>query len=197
MSEERGAGSETVFSLKRIRKGARGAVVGRGSRNHLRLAGWAIHLLSTSMATIYETLRADIITAMKARDSTTTTALRTADAAIKRAAMDANKEIEDAMVIATIRKAVKNLADAKLEFEKGGRADLVAANEVEIRILEKYLPAGLDAARVDTLIAEAIQETGAQSKKDMGKVIGALKKRPEAGLIDFGAVSKLVQAKLP
>lgn len=149
------------------------------------------------MATIYETLRADIITAMKARDATTTTALRTADAAIKRAAMDSNKEIDNPLVIATIRKAVKNLADAKTEFEKGGRQDLVAANEVEIRTLEKYLPQGLEPARIDALIAEAIQETGAQSKKDMGKVIGALKKRPEAALIDFGAVSKVVQAKLP
>lgn len=149
------------------------------------------------MATLYDTLRADIVTAMKARDTTTTTALRTADAAIKRAAMDANKEIDDAMVIATIRKGVKNLADAKTEFEKGGRADLVAANEAEIKILEKYLPQGLDPAKVDALITEAIQETGAQSKKDMGKVIGALKKRPEAGLIDFAAVSKAVQARLP
>jgi hypothetical protein len=149
------------------------------------------------MPTIYETLRADIVTAMKARDSTTLTALRTADAAIKRTALDANKEIDDAMVIATIRKAVKNLTDARVEFERGGRADLVAANDAEIRILEKYLPAGLDEGRVDALIAEAIQETGAQSKKDMGKVIGALKKRPEAALIDFGTVSKKVQAKLP
>jgi uncharacterized protein YqeY len=149
------------------------------------------------MPTIHETLRADIVTAMKARDSTTLTALRTADAAIKRTALDANKEIDDAMVIATIRKAVKNLTDARAEFERGGRADLVAANDAEIRILEKYLPAGLDAGRVDALIAEAILETGAQSKKDMGKVIGALKKRPEAALIDFGAVSKKVQAKLP
>lgn len=149
------------------------------------------------MASIYETLRADIVTAMKARDATTTTALRTADAAIKRAAMDANKEIDDALTIATLRKAVKNLSDAKAEFEKGGRADLVAANDAEIKVLEKYLPQGLDQAKVEALIAEAIQETGAQSKKDMGKVIGALKKRPEAASIDFGAVSKLVQAKLP
>ena len=149
------------------------------------------------MPTIYETLRADIVTAMKARDAATTTALRTADAAIKRAAMDANKEIDDPLVVATLRKAVKNLADAKTEFEKGGRADLVAANEAEIRVLEKYLPQGLDAARLDALIAEAIQETGAQSKKDMGKVIGALKKRPEAAVIDFGTVSKLVQGRLP
>ena len=149
------------------------------------------------MPTIYETLRADIIVAMKARDSATTLALRTADAAIKRAAMDTNKEIDDALSLATLRKAVKNLADAKVEFAQGGRADLVAANEAEIRILEKYLPAGLDAARLEALIAEAIRETGAQSKKEMGKVIAALKKRPEAGLIDFGAASKLVQAKLP
>jgi uncharacterized protein YqeY len=149
------------------------------------------------MATIYETLRADIITAMKARDQVATTALRTADAMVKRAAMDLNKEIDDALVVTTLRKAVKNLADACLEFEKGGRADLVAANKTEIALLEKYLPKGLDAAKVEALVVEVIASTGAQSKKEMGKVIAALKQRPEAGLLDFGAVSKLVQAKLP
>lgn len=149
------------------------------------------------MASIYETLRADIIAAMKARDSVTLLALRTADAAIKRAAMDANKELDDALALATLRKAVKNLADAKVEFEKGGRADLVAANEAEIRTLEKYLPKGIEGAQLEALIVAVIAETGAQSKKEMGKVIGALKKRPEAALIDFGVVSKLVQSKLP
>jgi len=149
------------------------------------------------MATLYETLRADIIVAMKARDSVTTTALRTADAGIKRAAMDTNKEIDDTLVLATLRKAVKNLTDANGEFAKGGRTDLIAANEVEIKVLSKYLPAGLDAAKLEALITEVIAATGAQSKKEMGKVIGALKQRPEAPLIDFGAVSKLVQAKLP
>lgn len=149
------------------------------------------------MATTYDTLRADIIIAMKARDTATTTALRTADAAIKRAAMDANKDIDEALVIATIRKAVKNLSDARAEFEKGGRADLVAANDAEIRILEKYLPKALDPAKLDALITAAIAETGAASKKEMGKVISALKKHPDAALIDFGAVSKLVQARLP
>src|SRR3954465_10296790 len=132
------------------------------------------------MPTLYETLRADIVTAMKARDASTVTALRTADAGIKRAAMDANKEIDDPLVIATLRKAVKNLVDAKAEFEKGGRADLVAANDTEIRVLEKYLPQALEPAKLDALIAEAIQQTGAQSKKEMGKVIAALKQRPEA-----------------
>lgn len=149
------------------------------------------------MATLYERLRADILTAVKARDSGTALILRTADAAIQRASLDQNKPIDDALVTATLRKAVKNLNDAKAEFAKGGRADLVSANEHEAGVLEKYLPAGLDAARVEALVAAAIQETGAASKKDMGRVIGALKKHPDAGLLDFAAVSKLIQAKLP
>ena len=147
--------------------------------------------------TTYETLRADIITALKARDTATATALRTMDAAIQRAALDAGKPIEETLVIAAFRKAVKNLTDARAEFERGGRADLVAANTKEIAILAKYLPQGLDAARLEALIAEVIALTGATSKKEMGKVIGALKQRPEAALIDFGAASKLIQAKLP
>ena len=149
------------------------------------------------MPSLYETLRADIVTAMKARDAATTQSLRTADAAIKRAEMDTNKPIDDALVIVTLRKAVKNLTDAKAEFARGGRADLVAANEAEIRLLEKYLPQGLDPAKLEALVVEVIAATGAQSKKEMGKVIGALKQRPEAPLLDFGVVSKLVQAKLP
>ena len=149
------------------------------------------------MPTTYETLRADIVAAMKAKDSARATMLRTADAAVQRAAMDQNKAIDEALVVATLRKAVKNLQDAITEFEKGGRADLVAANRAEIAVLEKYLPAGLDAAKLEALVAEVIAATGAASKKEMGKVIAALKQRPEAGLIDFGAASKLVQAKLP
>jgi uncharacterized protein len=149
------------------------------------------------MASIYETLRADIITAMKARDSGTATALRTADAAIQRASMDLGKPIDDALTTTTLRKAVKNLVDAKEEFAKGGRTDLVTANEVEIRVLEKYLPRAMAPAELEAIVVDAIKQTGALSKKEMGKVIGLLKQRPDAGLMDFGAVSKLVQSKLP
>ncbi len=149
------------------------------------------------MPTLYETFRADIVAAMKSGDKVAVLALRTADAAIQRSSMDLAKPIDDALVATVLRKSIKNLADANAEFEKGGRKDLVAANEGEIRILEKYLPKGLDPARVEALVADAIRESGALSRKEMGKVIGALKKLPEAALIDFGAVSKLIQAKLP
>ncbi|HEX2099256.1 MAG TPA: GatB/YqeY domain-containing protein, partial [Candidatus Synoicihabitans sp.] len=123
--------------------------------------------------------------------------LRTTDAAIQRASLDANKPIDEALVTATLRKVVKNLSDAKAEFEKGGRADLAAANTAELAILEKYLPQGLDPAKLETIVVEVIQTTGATSKKEMGKVMAALKQRPEAALIDFGAASKVIQAKLP
>lgn len=148
------------------------------------------------MSAIYAQLRADIITAMKARDSAVTTALRTADAAVKRAAMDGNQEIDDALVVATMRKGVKNLADAREEFAKAGRTDLVAANDFEIKLLEKYLPQGLSAERLEALVNEVIASTRATTKKEMGKVMGALKQHPQAGVIDFGAASKLIQGKL-
>ena len=148
------------------------------------------------MATTYETIRSDIIIAMKARDGVTATILRTADAAIQRASMDTNQPIEEDLVIASLRKGVKNLKDANVEFTRGGRADLVATNDIEIGVLSKYLPQGIEGEKLEALILAAIAETGAQSKKEMGKVIGALKKLPEAGLIDFGAVSKSIQLKL-
>jgi uncharacterized protein len=148
------------------------------------------------MSTLYRSLRADIITAVKARDSGTSTALRTADAAVQRAAMDTNVEIDDALVLATLRKAVKNMNDANTEFAKAGRDDLVQANNVEIAILEKYLPAQIAGEKLEAIVVEAIAQTGAVSKREMGKVMAVLKARPDAELIDFGAVSKLVQSKL-
>jgi len=151
---------------------------------------------TAGMSSTYERLRADIILAMKARDSKTALILRTCDAAIQRASMDLGKPIDDALVTTTVRKSVKNLADAKVEFEKGGRTDLAEANAAEMTVLEKYLPKGLDPAQVEGLVSEAIRSTGATTKKEMGKVIAALKLHPDAGSMDFGAVSKLVQSRL-
>lgn len=144
----------------------------------------------------YETLRADIVAAMKARDSAKATALRTADAAIQRAAMDSNAEINDELVIATLRKAVKNLSDANADFAKAGRNDLVEQNTYEIGLLEVYLPAQITGEKLEAIVAEAITSTGATSRAQMGQVMGALKRHPQADLIDFGAASKLVQGRL-
>lgn len=148
------------------------------------------------MSSIYQQLRADIIAAMKARDSEKATGLRSADAAIQRVSMDSNVEIDDALVVTTLRKTVKNLRDANADFAKAGRDDLVTKNEQEIGWLEVYLPAQITGEKLEALIAEAMAATGATTKREMGKVMGQLKQHPDAGLIDFGAASKLIQSRL-
>lgn len=158
-------------------------------------AGGRVGMLS-AMSEIYTRLRADIVVAMKARDSARATILRTNDAAIQRAAMDVNAAIDDALVVATLRKAIKNLTAANEDFAQGGRADLIATNDVEIAVIEGYLPAQIDRAKLEAIVVEVIAATGATTKRDMGKVMGALKQRADAGQLDFGAVSKLLQAKL-
>jgi hypothetical protein len=148
------------------------------------------------MSSIYQQLRADIIAAMKARDSEKATGLRSADAAIQRVSMDSNVEIDDALVVTTLRKTVKNLRDANADFAKAGRDDLVTKNEQEIGWLEVYLPAQITGEKLEALVAEAMAATGATTKREMGKVMGQLKQHPDAGLIDFGAASKLIQSRL-
>lgn len=150
----------------------------------------------STMSTLYSSLRADIITAVKARDSVTSTALRTADAGVQRASMDTGAEIDDALVLAIMRKAVKNMVDANKEFSKAGREDLVDTNKIEIAILEKYLPAQIAGDQLAAIVDEAVAQSGAESKREMGKVMGILKSRKDAELIDFGAVSRLLQTKL-
>jgi uncharacterized protein YqeY len=110
--------------------------------------------------------------------------------------MDQGKPIDEGLVMTTLRKAVKNLSDARDEFAKAGRTDLVEANSTEIILLEAYLPKGLDAAQTEALVAEVLLATGATTKKDMGRVMGALKQHPSAGQLDFAVVSRLLQSKL-
>lgn len=148
------------------------------------------------MASIYETLREDIKTAMKARDMDAVTALRSVDSAIKKIAIDDDREIDDDLVISVLRKSIKSLKGANEQFAQGGRADLVEANNKEIALLDKYLPQQIEGDALEAIVNEAIEQSRAQSKKEMGQVMGILKHRPDAALINFGEVSQLIQGKL-
>lgn len=153
-------------------------------------------LIVAYMATIYETLREDVKGAMKARDAGAVTALRSVDSEIKKIAIDDNREIDDDLVISVLRKSIKSLKGANEQFAQGGRADLIAANDKEIALLDKYLPQQIEGDALLAIVDEAIVQGGAQSKKEMGKVMGVLKRRPDAALINFGEASKLIQGKL-
>jgi uncharacterized protein YqeY len=116
-------------------------------------------------------------------------------AAIKQVEVDSRTELDDAAVLGVLDKMVKQRRDSVEQFTKGGSEDLAAIERAEIEVLESYLPAKMDDAELDALIDEVIATTGAESIRDMGKVMGAIKSRA-AGRADMGAVGSRVKARL-
>ena len=142
-----------------------------------------------------DSIRADMITAMKAKETVRLGTIRMLLAAIKQREIDEQITLDDAAVLAVVNKMIKQRRDSIEQFTKGGRQDLVDIESAEITILEKYLPEQLSEAEVATAVDKALADTGASSMKDMGKVMGILKPAL-TGKADMGAVSKLIKAKL-
>lgn len=137
----------------------------------------------------------DVKTAMKARAAARLSTLRMLTAAMKQKEVDERVELDDAAVLAIVEKLIKQRREAISQFEAGGRADLAAAERAEIEVLSAYLPAPLSEAEVDAAIVGALVEAGAQTAKDMGRVMALLKPRL-AGRADFAQVSARVKARL-
>ena len=142
-----------------------------------------------------DTITEDMKSAMKAGDKDRLKIVRLIRAAIKQVEVDTRNELDDAAVLGVLDKMVKQRRDSVEQFTKGGREDLAAIERAEIEVLESYLPAKMDDAELDALIDEVIATTGAESIRDMGKVMGAIKSRA-AGRADMGAVGSRVKARL-
>lgn len=133
--------------------------------------------------------------AMRAQDKDRLGVIRMATAAIKQIEVDERIELDDARVLATLEKMIKQRRESVTAFEQGGRPELAAKEAAEIVVLQSFLPAQLSDAEIDSLIAEALAATGATTARDMGKVMNEL--RPKlAGRADTGAVSQKVKARL-
>ena len=137
----------------------------------------------------------DMKASMKAGDKDRLKVVRLILSAIKQQEVDQRIELDDAAVLAVINKMVKQRRDSVTQFRDGNRDDLADAEESEIVVLETYLPEQMSDAEVDALIAEAIESTGAESMRDMGKVMGIVKQKTE-GRADLGAVSGKVKSRL-
>ncbi|MGI9307998.1 MAG: GatB/YqeY domain-containing protein [Gammaproteobacteria bacterium] len=137
----------------------------------------------------------DMKTAMKAGDKDRLKVVRLILAAIKQIEVDERKELDDAAVLAVLNKMVKQRRDSVSQFLDGDRKDLADIESAEIAVLETYLPEQLSDAELDALIASAITDTGAESIRDMGKVMGAVKAKA-AGRADMGAVGARVKEQL-
>ena len=137
----------------------------------------------------------DMKSAMKAGEKDRLKVVRLIRAAIKQIEVDTREELDDAAVLAVLTKMVKQRRDSVDQFEKGDREDLAAIERAEIQIIETYLPAQLSAEELTALVDEAIRDSGAESIRDMGKVMGQIKAKA-SGRADMGAVSATVKDRL-
>jgi len=146
-----------------------------------------------------ESINTAVKEAMKAKDERKLSTLRMVNAAIKNADIDARGQskppLSDSDVLSLLQKMIKQRQESVELYEKGGRAELAAAEREEIAVITAYLPQQMSEDETKAAIAAEITELGAAGMKDMGKVIAALKAK-YAGQMDFGKASGLVKAAL-
>lgn len=145
--------------------------------------------------TLKAQISSDTKEAMKAGNKDRLKVLRLMHAAIQQVEVDKRTELDDAGVLAVLDRMVKQRRDSVSQFEAGGRQDLADIELAEIAVLEDYLPERLSDAELDEIITQAIAETGAESLRDMGKVMGQIKPRA-AGRADMAAVGARVKERL-
>ena len=148
------------------------------------------------MTTLKDRITADMKEAMRAKEAVRLEAIRLLRAAIQRREVDERVELDEDEVLAVVQKMIKQGRDSIEQFEKGGRDDLVQKEAATLEVLETYLPEQLDESKLAALIDQALTETGAQSIRDMGKVMGWLKPHVQ-GRADMGAGSASIKQKLP
>lgn len=145
--------------------------------------------------TLKARLTDDMKTAMKSGDKERLGVIRLVNAAIKQREVDERIVLDDTQVLAVLEKMLKQRKDSVSQYEGAGREDLAAVERFEMGIIEGYLPAQLPDAEVEAIVAKAIADSGANSAKDMGKVVGLVKPQV-AGRADMGKVSALIKARL-
>ena len=148
------------------------------------------------MGKLTERIRADLTESMKARNPERTSTLRMLQSALKYEQIQLKHELSDEEAMAVIRKGVKQRLDSVEQFTKGNRPDLAAKEQAEIEILKAYMPAELSEAELESGIREIIASTGAQSKKDLGKVMKEATTKYK-GRADGKKIQEIVSRLLP
>jgi hypothetical protein len=140
----------------------------------------------------------DIKTAMRAKDSTALNALRALKSAMTNAAIEKGglgTVLDEPEILAVIRKQIKQRQDSIEQFEKADRTELAANEKAEIAILSQYLPAALTEEQIAGIVDQAVSETGASSKADMGKAMKRAQELSE-GRADGKLLSAAVMKRL-
>ena len=147
------------------------------------------------MTTLRERIQGDLKSALKAGDKDAVRTLRMVEAALKNKQIELRRDLSDAEVVQAVQGGIKQRRDSIAQYEKGGRADLVAQEEAEVAVLTRYLPAQLSEAELTALVEAAIAEVGATGPKDLGAVMKQVMAKA-AGRAEGGRINALVRAKL-
>jgi uncharacterized protein YqeY len=145
---------------------------------------------------LQDKIQSDIAAAMRTKDSLKLGVLRMMKTAVKNKEVEKMKALDEPEVLAVFNSLVKQRKDSIDQFRKGGREELAQKEEAEIKVIESYLPAAASDEDIRTAIEEAVQETGASSMKDMGRVMKATQARLAGKTADGARVSQLVKEKL-
>ncbi len=147
------------------------------------------------MSKLKQLITDDMKLAMKAQDKPALKAIRMILGAIKQKEIDERIDLDDNQVMAVIQKMVKQRKDSISQFSDAGRTDLVEVEEAELLIINNYMPKQLGEDEIEAAVIKAISDTGADSMKDIGKLMGILKSQLD-GKADMGQVSQLIKSKL-
>ena len=146
--------------------------------------------------TLQEKIQSHIAVAMRSKDQLRLGVLRMMKTAIKNKEVEKMKSLEESEAIAILNTLVKQRKDSIDQFRKGNREELAQKEEAEIKIIEEYLPAAASDDDIARAVEDAIQETGATSIKDMGKVMKGAMSRLVGKTVDGSRVSQLVKEKM-
>lgn len=147
------------------------------------------------MSALKSRITEDMKSAMRAGDKPRLATIRMLTAGIKQREVDERITLDDAAVIAIIEKMIKQRRDAESQYTAGGRPELAQTEAAEIELLKTYLPQALGEAEIESLLTQALTETGASGLKDMGKVMAWLKPKV-TGRVDMGALSGRIKTRL-
>lgn len=147
------------------------------------------------MATLKEKITEDMKSAMKAKEKARLATIRLILSAMKQKEVDDRVTLTDEHVLTILNKMVKQRRDSITQYEKANRDDLVSQEQFELDLITQYLPAQLSEEDIQSAVSTTIQEEGASSMKDMGKLMGLLKTKLE-GRADMAKVSQLIKAEL-
>lgn len=144
---------------------------------------------------MYDSIKSEIVKAMKEHNKERLNVLRMVKAAVDLEHIDKKVEINDELVLSVVLKQVKMREDSIEQYSKTSRSDLVEKETLELNILKEFLPKPLTDSEVDELISEAIEEIKPEGMKDMGKVMGYLSPKVK-GRTDQKALSIKIKERL-